>query len=70
VVNRLSQNSISKPVQGQVNYDDGLRSAQFIPAEAFSIPGTYFVTVVAAAARPTALSSIRITSLWMETMMR
>jgi hypothetical protein len=47
LVNRTSAaGGPSKQVQGAVTYDDGLRSAQFTPAEAFTIPGTYFVTVV------------------------
>lgn len=36
----------SKQLQGTVTYDDGTRTAQFKPAEAFTIPGTYLVTVV------------------------
>jgi hypothetical protein len=36
----------SKPLQGTVTYDDGTQTAQFVPAEAFTIAGTYLVTVV------------------------
>ncbi len=36
----------SKAVQGLVTYDDGTQSATFAPAQPFTIPGTYQVTVV------------------------
>jgi hypothetical protein len=36
----------SKPVQGTVTYDDGTLSATFTPAQPFTIPGTYQITVV------------------------
>src|SRR5258708_30813464 len=47
LVNRTSAaGGPTQQVQGAVTYDDGLRSGQFTPAQAFTIPGTYFVTVV------------------------
>jgi hypothetical protein len=36
----------SKQLAGTVTYDDGAKSTQFLPVEAFTIPGTYLVTVV------------------------
>lgn len=33
-------------LQGQVTYDDGHMSAQFLPAQALTVPGEYLVTIV------------------------
>lgn len=43
---RIVSGANSVLLQGTVTYDDGNHSAQFTPAQAFTVPGVYQVTVV------------------------
>jgi hypothetical protein len=46
LVLRVQPTGISKAVQSTVTYDDGTQTATFTPADSFTIPGDYQITVV------------------------